>query len=82
MTYSAIDLRASLVRVFQQTDAARGKPYIRFDGHSARSRFLCEGWNLAIDMGWITVETVELEQETFMKGFLTDKGKLELGLCR
>ncbi|TXH40435.1 MAG: hypothetical protein E6Q97_39655 [Desulfurellales bacterium] len=72
------DLRDSLRRVFQETQKFNRTPFIHFDGHSARNPFLRAGWNLAVENGWLRVEAVELEQDTFMKGFLTDKGRQEL----
>lgn len=54
--------------------------YIRMDGWDMRNQFLAGGWNYAIDQGWLRVVDVELEQETFMKGYLTDKGRKDLGL--
>ena len=54
--------------------------YARYDGHTARNKFLRKGWNYAVDQGWLKVEEVELEQETFSKGFLTEKGRKDLGL--
>jgi len=52
--------------------------YCHFDGHTARNEFLRNGWNYAVDQGWLRVQEVELEQETFFKGFLTEKGKQEV----
>lgn len=73
--YTEQDFKDSLTRAFK--DASPGV-YLHFDGHSARTPFLRDCWNYAIDNGWLKVETIELEQETFMKGYLTDKGRSAL----
>lgn len=72
----AEEYRQSFRRLFQGQNLK--DCYCRFDGQTARNQFLCEGWNYAIDQGWLRVITVELEQETFMKGFLTEKGQKEV----
>jgi len=70
------EYRQSFKRLF--TGQNLDLTYCRFDGHTARNEFLRNGWNYAIDQGWLRVEEVELEQETFMKGFLTEKGRKEV----
>lgn len=52
--------------------------YIIMDGHTYRSEFLRNCWNYAVDSGYFRVVEVNLEQDTYMKGYLTDKGKSEL----
>jgi hypothetical protein len=52
--------------------------YCHFDGNSARIDFYRNGWNYAIKQGWLRVEEVEWEQETYFKGYLTEKGKREV----
>lgn len=78
MEYSVEEHKDALRRCFN------GQPrtaYARMDGWIARDNpFIREGWNYAIEQGWLRVEDVELEQETFMKGFLTDNGYEDLGI--
>jgi hypothetical protein len=77
--YPEVEHRECLRRAFQGQDAST---YIRMDGHAARGAFLRENWNFALEQGWIRVEKVELEQEVFMKGFLTAKGKSNSGYAK
>lgn len=78
MEYPIQEHKDALIRCF------KGQPrtaYARMDGWIMRDNpFITEGWNYAIKQGWLRVEDVELEQETFMKGFLTDKGYADLGI--
>jgi hypothetical protein len=67
------EYRQSMKRCFQGRDL--GATYARMDGPTMRTNtYLTNAWNYAIDQEWIRVETVELEQETFLKGFITPKG--------
>ena len=84
--YPESELKESLERAFHDVRPPKefdngpqySSVYIRFDGYEARNPFLSAAWNLAIAKGWIRVETIELEQETFMKGYLTELGAKEL----
>ena len=78
MEYPIQEHKDALIRCFKDQPRTT---YARMDGWIMRdSRFIAEGWNYAIEQGWLRVEGVELEQETFMKGFLTDKGYEDLGI--
>lgn len=70
------EYRRAFKRVFEGQNLET--THVHFDGHAARSEFLRKGWNYAVDHGWFRVETVELEQDTFLKGYLTEKGKEEI----
>lgn len=70
------EYRQSFKRCFQGQNLETA--HVHFDGHTARNEFLRDGWNYAINQGWLRTEEVELEQETFIKGFLTDKGRYEV----
>jgi len=72
----AEEYKAAFFRLFNRQNLET--TYCYFDGHSARHKFLRDGWNYAIDQGWLRVETVELEQETFYKGYITDKGRKDI----
>lgn len=52
--------------------------YVRFDGWTARNEFLRRGWNYALNQEWLRIVDVELEQEFFYKGYLTEKGEKEV----
>jgi len=73
--FSDQELDEALARGFRDQN---DETYIHFDGHTARNEFLSAGWNRAIENGWLHIVSVNLEQETFMKGFLTPRGKKEL----
>ena len=73
--FSDQELDEALVRVFRDQ---KDSTYIHFDGRTAQNEFLRAGWYRGLEKGWLEVESVELEQETFLKGFLTPRGKKEL----
>lgn len=53
--------------------------YVHFDGHAARNEFLRDGWNFAIDKGWLrVVESTSDEQDNFLKGYLTEQGRKDV----
>ena len=54
--------------------------YILMDGDIARDRVLRESWQYAVDNDWLRVVHINEEQYTAMKGYLTEKGRKELGL--
>jgi hypothetical protein len=68
---------ASLQRCFNHKGP---DTYIHMDGDIARNQYLKEGWNYALEQGWIKAETVESEQDTYLKGYLTEKGRKELNI--
>jgi len=49
--------------------------YIRMDGYEARHKYLRDVWCFALDNGYIEPVDISLDQETFVKGYLTEKGK-------
>ena len=78
MKYPIEDHKFTLRRAFTSNPRTM---WIRMDGWIARDcPFIVEGWNYAVEQGWLRVVDVELEQETYMKGFLTDKGYEDLGI--
>ncbi len=66
------EYRQSLKRAFKEEDE---DCYIVMDGHTARNEYLRESWNYYVDEGYIKTKNVELEQESFVKGYITDKGR-------
>jgi hypothetical protein len=77
--YTTEELKAPLREAFSKT-VAGAPPFIMMDGQAARNPLLRGAWNLAVGNGWVRIQTVELEQETYMKGYLTSLGKEALGL--
>lgn len=67
------EFKESLVRVFKDQDIENC--HIHMDGRQAQNKFLAQCWNYANDNDIIKVTTVENDQECFMKGYLTEKGK-------
>ena len=76
MTAEQEEYRQSFRRLFEGRNLS--ETYCRFDGHTARNSYLLQGWNFAIEQGWLKVVEVNLEQETFSKGYLTEKGQQEV----
>jgi len=72
MSNEVQEYKNAFKRLFENKDPK--STHIHFDGHTARSRFLRDAWNYGVEQEWLRVETVELEQETFFKGYLTPKG--------
>ena len=70
------EYRQSFKRIFK--DQNLNDTYIHFDGYTARNEFLRDGWNYAIEQGWLRVVNVDGDQETYMKGYLTEKGQKEV----
>ena len=68
------EYRATLKRAFIDKRA----DYIRMDGHEVRNKYLVDCWNWAIEQALLEVKEVELEQETFYKGYPTEKFKKSL----
>ncbi|MCK5613829.1 hypothetical protein KAR91_68830 [Candidatus Pacearchaeota archaeon] len=66
------EYRQTLKRAFSSTDE---KYHIVMDGYQSRNSYLRKSWNYYLDNKYIKVETVELSQETFMKGYITAKGR-------
>jgi len=67
------EYRQTLKRAFTGPDKA---DYIHMDGRSAMNEYLSGSWNYYIDEGYIKVKTNESdEQDTFMEGRITPKGK-------
>lgn len=77
-SFKISEFHASLVRLFEGQDLENC--HIHMDGRQAQNRFLRECWNYAKEKKIIKTKTIELEQDTFMKGYLTEKGKTLLGL--
>lgn len=71
------EYRQSFKRAFEGQNLE--ETYIRIDGFDFRdSEFLRKSWEYGNRKEWLRVEIVELEQETFYKGYLTEKGKREV----
>lgn len=48
--------------------------YIMMDGQGVRSKFLNESWGYFVEEKLIRTESVEEEQDSFVKGYITEKG--------
>lgn len=53
--------------------------YIVMDGQQSRNSYLRDSWNYFIDHKYISTKNVELEQESFIKGYITKKGRAWIG---
>ena len=72
MTKEQKEFKGTLSRAFKDQDE---NVYIRMDGHAARNPYMGESWNFYVDNKYIRVVEVNLEQETFLKGYITKKGR-------
>lgn len=71
-SYPISEFNESLKRAFV---GAPSGMYLIMDGQGARSKFLRESWNYFVEEKLIRTESVEEEQDSFIKGYITDKGK-------
>ncbi len=74
------EIEQKLIEEYRQTlkRAFKGQPsdaYILMDGRQAQGKYLRDSWNYYHENGYITTKNVELEQNSFIKGYITDKGK-------
>ena len=69
--YKVEEFRQTLLRAFK----GKEDMFIFMDGDSCRNEYLRESWSYYLTNKYIRVETVNLEQETFMKGYITQEGK-------
>ncbi len=72
-SFKISEFKESLVRVLKGEDSENC--HIHMDGRQAQNKFLSECWNYAVDNRIIEVKTIDLDQDCFMKGYLTEHGK-------